>query len=478
MTLYSPSKGNGFRLDPPTYHPPSLSTQGGEGETQPPSVPFYTPPPNSNIVRRVKTTRESLTAAQVPHVEVEAEPDLSEPFESMPIVKVSNKIHILGFNPHARFTAHALASVISLPAVQMLTHHIRSMVAWGQEGRTVRIHDSQGIPISSRPIPCPEYIHHLHPRKWTSPPILDNIIVSTATRAVLPSLAYLRHFIDRRTTVCLLEPGLGIMENLNEKLFKSPASRPNYVICHSDHMFARVSSSHYSLKHVPGKLLLYAVPRDDDGADLDPGMAEWLGSQHTSHVIKLLSTAGDLNAVGLPWHVFLRQKLPSMVFQSLADTISVILGCRFNQIRDDSFVMDFWDRLTEETINIVTSFPELRKHPKELEYFMKDSFPKKLKKKLDRQGVGYSRWISMVRMGQMPPIDYFNGYFVRRAKELGLEHKLNSQVISLAKGRQTSRWKELKLDIPLGFLPYIQDSDKIGGGQYKYDPYLDVEVDF
>ncbi|KAI0110991.1 hypothetical protein F4776DRAFT_641293 [Hypoxylon sp. NC0597] len=391
-------------------------------------------------------------------------------------MKLSNKVLIIGFDPDARFIAQALAAVPNIPPVQMFTHHAEPLKRWGEEGRAVTIYDLEKNFISSRNIPCPEHMSRRHHQIWTRPTIFDNIIISTASNAALPTITRLRQRIDRRTTLCLVQPGLGLMELLNENVFNDPATRPNYVICHSGHKFERHSSFKYSLRHLPGKLLLHAVPRDGD-SDLDPELAKALGNQHTQHMIHLLSSADDLNAVSLPWHVLLRHKLPEMIFASLADAISVILGCRFDQIRSTRYAMDFWNSLLDETMRIVVSLPELRENPDMLDFFARESFPKKLKRKLERQGSEYSRWISMVRRGQMPPVAFFNGYFIRRARELGLDHTQNTDVLNLVKARQAARYRELQLDVPLGFQPYMTDSDRIGGGQYELDPLLDVEMD-
>ncbi|KAI1140657.1 hypothetical protein F5Y05DRAFT_423619 [Hypoxylon sp. FL0543] len=478
-------RSGGFRLDPPIYYPPTLPTQSGPRESSLPSYPFYSPPPPTtvNLVRRVPSTQYTPESASesAAVAEEKAEPDVdqeSELFGAVPAVKLSDKIHILGFDPEARYIAHALSAIPNLPPVQMLTHHIQSMKSWGEEGRAITIYDKEKNTITSRSIGCPEYIGRQHRQRWIRPPVLHNVIVSTLSSAVLPSLGALRQKIDRRTTLCLLQPGLGMMELLNEKIFDDPATRPNYIICHSSHRYQRHSSLKYSLRHiVSGKLLLHAVPRGED-SDLDRKWSEALGNQHTEHLMKLLCMADGLEAVCLPWHVLLRHKLPEMIFGSLADSISVILGCRYDQIRNSRYTMDFWDSLLSETMRIVVALPELRTNPDMLEHFIKESFPKKLRRRLERYGQEYSQWISLVRKGQMPPAPFFNGYFVRRAQELGLDHSQNSLVLNLVKSRHAGRLMELKMSLPFGLQPYMMDSDKIGGGQDKFDPLLDSEGDF
>ncbi|KAI1772727.1 hypothetical protein F4818DRAFT_425362 [Hypoxylon cercidicola] len=495
------SRKDGFRFDPPIYYPP---TSQGTSENTSPGYPFYRPPPpyrltvpyfptEEPVLQSASHSAEAGAAAEVgaaaeaeagieaeaeaeAEAGVEAEAETEETTKPIPIIKTSNKIHIVGFDTHAKFIVYGLAAIPKLPRIQILTHHPISMTKWGQEGRSIDILDHNGFPISSRDIPCPELIHKYRIRLGRSP-ILDNIIISTLSGATLYTLARLRPYIDRRTTICLVQPGLGLVELLNERVFDVPELRPNYILCHSEHKLSRHSSFTYSLRHVPGgQLLLHAISRDED-ADVDWKTAKALGSQHTQHMMNLLSAAGDLNAVGLPWHLFLLQKLPDMIYQSLADTISVILGCRFSQIRGNHWAMSLWKKMLSETLLIVSLLPEFRDYPWILEKFAKPSFRRKLKVKLERSGSEYSRWISMVRKGQVPPVDFYNGYFVRRAQDVGIDPAQNRQAVSLVKARQTARHRELEFDIPFGLQPYMLDGDRIGGGQDEHDPEVDVELD-
>lgn len=399
-----------------------------------------------------------------------------EPAELAPIVKLSDKIHVVGFDPHARLITHALAAVPELPPVQMLIHNTMPLTKWGEEGRAINVFDYDLTPRSTQNIRCPEYIGNWRVRLGKKP-ILDNIVVSTLSGAVLPTMYHLRPYIDRRTTLCLLQPGLGMMELLNEHVFVHPELRPNYVLCHSEHRLERHSSYKYSLRHLPGNLLLCAVPRDGD-SELDKRTAEALGSQHSRHLVDLLISADDLQASGRFWELFLRRKLPSMIYQSLADTLSVMLGCRYDELRGDHYAMSMWSKLLNETLDIVSALPEARTHPELFSYFYEPSFRRRLKKKLERSAGQYSRWISMVRRGQMPPVDYCNGYFVRRARELGLAHAQNSFALYTVKARQAGRHRELRTDVSFGLQPYMDDRDRVGGGQDAHDPLIDdVDLD-
>jgi cytochrome b translational activator protein CBS2 len=395
--------------------------------------------------------------------------------EPEPYVRLSNKVHVLGFSSHARFLAHAVASVPDRPPVGILTHHHIAMTRWGEENRTLSLYDHRGRPISSTNIPCPEPV--FDPRRYLKnlrdTDYLDNILVDTSCNAVLPYLYTLKHRIDRRTTICLLHPGLGLVKRLNEQLFQDPTERPNLILGYSTHKVAKFSDSMYSIRQkLPGQIYLYGVPKSPDST-LDKSSDAYEGMRQTQHLIQLLSSTQGLDVVGLPWVKFLSAKLPRLIFSSVADSISVSLGCKYNQIWPNPHAMVMWEKLLDETLAIVSQIPELQARPKRLHHYTRQSFRKKLQAFLVGQRFNTSPWIKMVRMGIEPPVDYFNGYFVRRAKELGLDHHQNSMAIEMVKARVSARRSELRTDIPLGASPYMVDGDYIGGGQ----PVPDLEDD-
>ncbi|KAI0011396.1 hypothetical protein F4779DRAFT_573600 [Xylariaceae sp. FL0662B] len=466
---------DGFHLDPPLYYPPTLKPKSAFDKSSP-SFPFYKPPPPVKLSQAAQQPAEQ-PVLDLPEETSEQVSDETESTQPLIAAELSDQFHILGFGRSARLVAHELAGVPHLPPIKMLAHHPRIMTKWGQEGRTISIYSIEGRHMSSREIACPEYVSSRYD-DCKHLPILDNIVVSTESRAIVPSLRALRRRIDRRTTVCLLHPGLGVMEWLNEQVFDDPVSRPNYVLGHTTHKLSRHSDHLYSLRCLnAGQLLLSGINRTDETSELDRATSLSLGRQHTNHLIDLLSATENLGTVGLPWEIFLWRKLGSMVFSSLADTISVVLGCRFNQIREDRHAMFLWDSLLDETTQIIASLPEVRTQPELYLHFTGDAFRKKLRRKLVQQGSYYSSWISLVRCGHNPPVHFLNGYFVRRAEELGVEHKQNSMVMSMVHARLMARRKELAKDVPLGLQPYMMDGDRVGGGQALDDSEPDMDLD-
>ncbi|KAF2969057.1 hypothetical protein GQX73_g4517 [Xylaria multiplex] len=394
-------------------------------------------------------------------------------------IPLSNRIHIVGFNIQARFFAHALASKPDIP-IEILAHHPKVMRRWGEENRELNLFSKQGYFISSTRIPCPSPVIdplHQYPELSKESDFLDNIILDTTTGAVLPSLKELRHRIDRQTTICLLHPGLGLVERINEAIFPDPYDRPTYILGHSTHKVARVSDHMYSIKQErEGTLYLYGLPKFDSSTPANAFIA-LEGLRKSQHFIKLLSVE-SLNVVGLPDVRFLTWKLPWIIFSSITDSICVALGIKYNQIIPNLHARAIWENLLDETISIVAKLPELQETPHRIDYFTRPSFRRKMRTYLAAQKTNASPWVKHVRMGTEPPVDYFNGYLVRRAEELGLDSKHNKTAMDLVKARLSARRWELRWDVR-SLSQYMTDTDTIPGEQpapsLDDDPDLDVE---
>ncbi|KAI1736275.1 hypothetical protein F4680DRAFT_461189 [Xylaria scruposa] len=380
-------------------------------------------------------------------------------------VPLSRRIHIVGFTAHAKFLAHALASTPDVP-VSIFALHRKVLSQWGEENRRLSLFDGRGRHISSTAIPCPERIPHptLYYKYINGADyFLDNVIVDTGA-AILPTLDALRDRIDRRTTICLLHPGLGLVEELNEHVFTDPDERPNFVLAHSTHRISKGSRGMYSIRQKQqGVLYLHGIPKPE-GSTLDKSSVAYEAMRQSQHLADLLSSTETLNVVGLPWVRFLSWKLPRLIFGSAADSISVIMGCKYKDIYPNRHAQALWDSLLDETLSIISQLPELQEHPHRIRYFTGNRFRRKLRTSLFGQGNNTSPWVKQVRMGQSPPVDYFNGYIIQRAEELGLGHKYNSTVSEMVKARVIARQRELRNDL-LSTSPYMTDTDAIGGGQ-------------
>lgn len=386
---------------------------------------------------------------------------------------VSDKIHLGGFNVQARYLLHALSGLDGLPPVQVLTQNHGPSAAWAKEERSINVHDHLGNFISSRPIICPQYIgpskSRLRPTGTvynSKTQMIDNLVVALDDYALVPFMHTVKKFVNSNTTICLIHDGLGVMEDLNSDVFTDPSTRPQYICGLTHHWVSRHGANELSIRHKWHKrssALYLSTPTETDGAAVPWDQLDV--SPQTRHLLKLLSKSPEINAKTLPWNRYVQRTLPGMVHSSLVDSISVMLGCRYNQIAEKRNARVLWNTMLTETLKIITAMPEVKSEPNMVTYFLSEKFRLELWAKLTRKDKTYSRWISLIKAGRRPPVDHFNGYFVRRAQELGLSCKHNHTAQSVVQFKYMMRRDELSHFAGLGLGPYMADDDQLGGRQ-------------
>ena len=387
--------------------------------------------------------------------------------QALATLRLSDQVHVLGFTRDARYLTHCLGSTPEMPPPQLLTQKAEIVARWQVEGRKLVVRQLDGT-VSKTEIPMPIFIGRAKYRD-TKPRNLkiDNLVIGTSSNAVHGSLKGILEWIGPHTTICLLDEGLGVMEHLNETHFPDPETRPTYVLGHMDQVIGRHSldpNEKFSLAlKQPGRLSLTGVPRAASNPGDGPSVNTWAqvaGKARSQHLIRLLSSAPGLNAGALPMDKFLRRKIPPMVLACCADAISAALGMRFDMVARSSAAQALWNQLVFELVDIITSLPELQSSPEVLKYFSGKNFRTELHFGLSRMD-GSSPWIRLIRDDLKLPMRYLNGYFHKRAVEVGVPNTTLGMIMAMVRARQQVRSEELKADLPLYRSPYTMDSDLV-----------------
>ncbi|KAK8851549.1 ApbA-domain-containing protein [Apiospora arundinis] len=454
-----------FHLDPPMYHAPSLKrtnpSSNNHRETNNPfDVPFYQAPPVTTSARPAHTTQVPITT------------DLGSATyqKALESLKLSDQVHVLGFNREARYLMHCISNAPGVPSPQLLLQHPDPIAAWGHEGRKMVVRNADGS-ITETEIQKPLYVGHRRAAATVGLAKVGPIrnLVVTDTTAIRACLARNAMLINHETTICLLGEGLGVMEHLNETVFKDPSTRPTYVLGTMSQKLSRYSAEPHTSYSValrrPGRLCLAGIPREhiiEDG-DAPTDISHWpnvVARTRTQHLAKLLSSAPNLNVSPMALDNFMRQKLPGMVFSTVTNSISAALGLTYAGILKSPSARRLWNELLDELVYIVASMPELQESPKIIAYFTGRNFRARafdLLKRLD----GTSSWVRLLRDGHRVPMTQLNGYFARIAEQTLARKEVLETIMAIVEARQQTRNEEIRVDIPMYRSPYMMDSDKV-----------------
>lgn len=368
--------------------------------------------------------------------------------EPRPQDAAGKTVHILGFDPKAYFIAHQLAGASHLDPVKLLIHQKNIWNNWEREGRQILM--LRGSSKSTRDRAEAEWVG----RGKTAPSTehIEQLIVTIPCHATKRSIENILHRIDSRTTICLVQDGLGVVEELNESFFQDPTTRPTFILGHMTASIGYHKQIFFStMLRRPGKLYLTALERGSDSQlasffKFHPPVER---RAHGTQFLRTLVTTEGLGAGGYSLENYLIKKLPAMVFQCIIEPMTIALDTTYDQILRNEQAIMVADDLLEELYSVIWALPELVNGAKVVKHCGMDALRQHTLARLANKGASQSQLLSHVRAGKFVDIDYLNGYFVKRGKELGIKMPQNEMIIDLVKARIERRQNELR-----GLVPY------------------------
>ncbi|KAK3693792.1 hypothetical protein B0T22DRAFT_476600 [Podospora appendiculata] len=367
-----------------------------------------------------------------------------------PYTPPSEQIHILGTDVVGRYIAHALAGCKTIPPVRYIIHRYNLWTAWDQAGRQLTRKRGEETDIRGRVVGeyCPK-------NKFLKTPLnyerIDNLIITVPPGSTVPALADLRHRLDYRSTICLIQTGLGVAEALIDEYFPDVETRPTFLL---GHMTTAIGSAghHFSFAEFqPGRLYL-SIFQPSAGKGMKriikhhPPIER---TQRATQLIKLLTAMPELNATGHPMADFFRYKLPSVAFRAVADPLATILDSTYNEVARNTYTRQLMDQFVGDITHVVARLPECRNQEKFAVFFRGNQLRKFVYKKLRLKNETDSPMRTETGLGAHTDIDYLTGYFVRRARELSVPVPRLENLMLLVKAKKQALLSQRNDDIPL-----------------------------
>lgn len=358
----------------------------------------------------------------------------------------SDQIFILGNDVQGRYLTHALAGCRYLPPVRFFLHRKAMQRMWDESGR--RMHLYRG----NKYLPSGEAIAELVQGQniWSGRHYpqshIEQLMITVPASSVVRAFAAVRDRVDERTTICLMQDGLGVAEALNETYFTDPTSRPAYILGHMTHQLHPVRDSTFSLSEVKqGRLYLSALSHDLGQSRMryHPPVERW---SRPAHLMGILTSTPGLQAGGFTLEQFLSFKLPMMVFKSVVDPLTVILDCSYDKLVSNSYARQLMDQLLGEILNVVSRLPELRGSTK-LNELRGGGLRKDVFQRLARRKDTESRMRVLTQRGWESDIDFLNGYFVKRGRDVGVKCPANETVMWMVKARHGAQLAQRREEI-------------------------------
>ncbi|KAJ9155646.1 hypothetical protein NKR23_g1837 [Pleurostoma richardsiae] len=266
---------------------------------------------------------------------------------------------------------------------------------------------------------------------------INHLVVSLPSVAAIKAIASIRHRLDHRTTICLLQDGLGLIEAINTWCFPDPRTRPTYILGHMTHSLGYHTGYHHAaLLLKPRKLYLHAVGRNSNWPSRVKYHPPIERQKRATDFLRIMTTAPGLNAEGSTLQNFLLKKLPTIVAKSAVDPVTVVLECSFAEVLESPYGMRLVNQLLDEIYSVIMSLPELPNASKLVKNISRKKLWGDVQGRLRAKGNSQGYMLNSIRKGEMVDIPFLNGWFVKKGEETGIKCPANRMVIDMVKAKR------------------------------------------
>lgn len=398
----------------------------------------------------------------------ESDPDTA-PWENRR--KVQRRIHILGAGNLGKFVAHALAGIPNPPPMTLLFRRRGSLVSWQEQGCSIQVttggmvetrrgyevelvprfgathennvneglhHESEEGPgqestqEESDVVPVRQNGQDADPDAHTtqepnSEPI-RSLIVSVKAPETASAVLSVAHRLTRESTILFLQNGMGMVEEVNEKVFPDEETRPNYVVGVISH--GVYSRGPFSVVHAGmGTTAIGLLPRNPG----QPQAHKYTPS--TGHLLRTLTRTPVLAAVSFAPTDLLQMQFEKLAINAIINPLTVMFDCRNGDILYNASISRVMRLLLAEISLVIRSLPELQNVPNVKMRFAPDRLEAQALYIAARTADNLSSMQQDVQAGKITEIDYISGYIIRRGEELGIKCVTNYMLLHMVKGK-------------------------------------------
>ncbi|KAK4989469.1 2-dehydropantoate 2-reductase (Ketopantoate reductase) (KPA reductase) (KPR) [Elasticomyces elasticus] len=450
-----------------------------------------------------ESTRESSESPSRHSGSSDTQPRSSDQYRTRP--DIPRRVHILGTGSVGKLVAHALRTLPNPPPVTLILHRRELYRRWQASDKTITVQtddceDKQdGFDVELAVPPRREYsqsvlegaqsVHSLQSEAETgskpheqarsrhesssdlsvtdqgpfessnsgivaeedpstmSEPI-HNLILTVKAPSTISALSSIRHRLGPSSTICFLQNGMGILDEVNQKLFTDLATRPNYmqgIVTHGAH---QVRGNDFGVVHAGhGTLALGLLPRELASPTPNEPSQPWAPSSR--FLLRTLTRSPILCAAGFAPTELLQLQLEKLAVNAVINPLTVLLDARNGSLLYNFALTRTMRLLLAEISLVIRSLPELRGLPNVAQRFSPERLETLCISVADRTKGNISSMLADVRAGRKTEVEYISGYVVRRGEEMGMKCVVNYAVMQMVVGKQQMVDRERQGEVPV-----------------------------
>lgn len=412
--------------------------------------------------------------------------DIERQYETLPKI-VRRRIYILGTGNIGKLVAHSLRSLPEPPVVVLMFHRRALLEAWKQRSQEITI-NRDGFDIKQNGFKAElvrevrrqhgvtvkeqyEYafdsglkphetarvladiqddVESFRPERRQGQglkadvrDVIHHLVVTTKTYLTVAAIRPIRHRLRPESTICLLQNGMGVIDELNQQLFPDPETRPKYiqgVVTHGVNVPPEIAQNDpfYAVHAGQGTMAL-GLMTAEPGQDVS----------NSRYLLRTLTRSPALVAVTHSPTELLQRKLEKLAVNCILNPLTVLLDGRNGCILDNYAITRTMRLMLAEISLVIRSLPELRGLANVAERFSASRLESMVVTIATTTAQNISSMLADVRGGRRTEIEYLNGYIIRRGEGLGIKCVVNYAIMNTVLGKQQMTNTEITQEVPL-----------------------------
>ena len=408
---------------------------------------------------------------------------LPEPSERLD-PEASRRIHVLFKGQLAKLVAYAISGIAKPPPITLLFSSSTALHQWRRSDQSIEVvtegmadkrdgYEVEIVPLLEReklrakkPVDSPwgesdaqleerleesdvqleESLDAAHGTNiMADSGIIHHLIVALSVQTTVLELSRLADRLTKNSTIVFLQNGLGIVEEVNKKVFPNEMTRPSYLIGLVTHEVYRSYANQFSVVHSRMGTMALGSPL----RSLTPQTYVSNLPRSKVHLLRTLTRTPDLAAVGLfPIDVF-QMKIERVAIHAVIYPLTVLFDCQNGGLRQNDAAHRVCRFLLAEISLVIRSLPELQGVPNVNMRFSPDRLERLIRSTVISTARETSSMLTDVRAARRTEIEYLNGYIVRRGEEMGIKCVMNYMLIQMVKAKSSIMQRKEDRSLPL-----------------------------
>ncbi|RAL10563.1 putative 2-dehydropantoate 2-reductase [Aspergillus homomorphus CBS 101889] len=406
--------------------------------------------------------------------------------------RLSGRIHILGMGNAALFVAHSLARRPSVPPITLMMHSPAVYHSWKDARQSISLQANgledirtgfdvnvlenktwYSIPYEADEVdeaedrpPEPEFADVSLEGEFELEETLKSehddreiecLIVAGPASMTVAAVDSVKDRLTPDSTVLILSNGMGLLEEINDKIFPDSKTRPCYMqglVTHDIHRRKRG----YQFDHVDVGSTILGFPLE---AGLSQAEAEKMHSglwpPTAKYLLHTLTNTAPLVATAASPTDLLLHQLEKLAIQCVLLPLTALMQVKNGDILYNYSITRVMRLLLLEISSVICALPEIQSVPGVEARFSPERLRRMVTQLADRTADETSTMSQDVHHRRTTEIEYLNGYIVRRGEELGLSPAMNYMIKHLILGKsyeiKQREASAIPIDVPTAQTP-------------------------